>query len=62
MAESYTDTQSIARRLYNVYKLEGATGNISLNSKGDPIKEVSVNMISADGHKSVYVVVPNWGD
>ena len=61
-AESWTDTQAIANKLYNVYKLEGVTGNISLNSKGDPIKEVSINMIRPQGHESVYVVVPKWGD
>ena len=61
-AESYTDTESIAKRLYNVYKLEGAGGSISLNSKGDPIKEVPVKKVGAKGHETVYMVVPQWGD
>ncbi|MCF0151664.1 MAG: penicillin-binding protein activator [Firmicutes bacterium] len=61
LAGTSSDTLAISKSLYNVYGLEGASGTLSLDSNGDPIKAIPVNMIRAGGHAQVYVVNPKWG-
>lgn len=61
-AEGWDDTSLIAKRLYNVYNLQGAAGSISLDATGNPIKEVSVEQLGHDGPTRVYLVTPKWGE
>lgn len=61
-AGSASNTQLISRSLYNVFELEGASGSLSLNANGDPIKQASINMFRPGGETQVYVVSPKWGE
>jgi len=61
-AGSTTDSELIARKLTSVYELEGATGKISLNSQGDPIRDVIIEQVTPDGVHAVYTVAPKWGE
>ena len=61
-AGTTADTEAITENLYGVYKLAGATGSISLNSDGDPLKDVVIDQIGYSGPENVYVVSPKWDD
>ncbi len=61
-AGTVSDSGLIAERLTNVYELEGATGSISINSQGDPLRDVIIEQITAEGPQAVYTVTPRWGE
>ncbi len=52
----------IAVKLKSVYEMEGATGSISLNSQGDPIKDVTIEKVRKDSSTPVYTISPEWGE
>ena len=61
-AESFSDRYRLARALTSIYKMDGATGTLTLNSIGDPIKEVAVEQLWGTEPKQVYIVTPAWGE
>ncbi len=61
-AESFTDSYRLSRALTSIYKMDGVTGTLTLNSIGDPIKEVAVEQLKGTELKQVYIVTPSWGE
>lgn len=54
-----TDGVIITAKLKNVRGLEGATGVITMNSQGDPTKDVVIKAITSEGSKAVFTASPN---
>ena len=61
-AETVSSSARLTRALTSIYKMDGATGTLTLNSIGDPIKEVAVEQLQGLEQKQVYIVTPAWGE
>ena len=59
LSEDTDDGVILTSKLKSIRNLEGATGYISINSQGDPIKDVVIEVITNDGPAAVYTAVPN---
>lgn len=55
------DGTSIADKLRSVFQLPAATGYITLNAQGDPIKEVVIEQYKNGKAEAVFTSVPVWG-
>ncbi|NCB42387.1 MAG: hypothetical protein EOM59_07175 [Clostridia bacterium] len=51
----------IANKLGSTFELPGATGYITLNAQGDPIKDVVIDQYIEGEAKAVFTAVPIWG-
>lgn len=51
----------IANKLSSTFELPAATGYISLNAQGDPIKDVVIDQYINGKAKAVFTAVPVWG-
>lgn len=51
----------IANKLSSTFELPGATGYITLNAQGDPIKDVVIDQFINGEAKAVFTAVPVWG-
>ncbi|HCU07937.1 MAG TPA: hypothetical protein DF480_03040 [Clostridiales bacterium] len=51
----------LSSKLSSVFEMPGATGSITLNAQGDPIKEVVIEQYSKTQPKPVFTSVPVWG-
>jgi branched-chain amino acid transport system substrate-binding protein len=60
-AGSFDQGSIISSKLSSVFEMPGATGSITLNAQGDPIKEVVIEQYSKDQPKPVFTSVPVWG-
>lgn len=52
---------SIADKLRSVFQMPAATGYITLNAQGDPIKEVVIEKYENGKAEAVFTSVPVWG-
>ena len=53
-ADGSDDGVAIASKLKSIRNMEGATGYISMNSNGDPIKDVVIEMLTLEGPVVAY--------
>jgi branched-chain amino acid transport system substrate-binding protein len=60
-AGTYTQGTMIAGKISSVFEMPGATGSITLNAQGDPIKEVVIERFFKDQPRPVFTSVPVWG-
>lgn len=51
----------LSSKLSSVFEMPGATGPITLNAQGDPIKEVVIEQYNKTQPKPVFTSVPVWG-
>lgn len=54
LADGSDDGVAIASKLKSIRRMEGATGYISMNSDGDPIKDVVIEMLTLEGPVVAY--------
>ena len=59
LSEDTDDGIILTSKLKSIRNLEGATGYISINSQGDPSKDVVIEVITNSGPAVVYTVAPN---
>ena len=59
LSEDTDDGVILTSKLKSIRNLEGATGYISINSQGDPTKDVVIEVITNNGPAVVYTVAPN---
>ena len=59
LSEDTDDGVILTSKLKSIRNLEGATGYISINSQGDPSKDVVIEVITNNGSAVVYTVAPN---
>ena len=59
LSEDTDDGVILTSKLKSIRNLEGATGYISINSQGDPTKDVVIEVITSNGSAVVYTVAPN---
>ncbi|MBR5640872.1 MAG: ABC transporter substrate-binding protein [Firmicutes bacterium] len=59
LSEDTDDGVILTSKLKSIRNLEGATGYISINSQGDPTKDVVIEVITSKGSAVVYTVTPN---
>ena len=59
LSEDTDDGVILTSKLKSIRNLEGATGYISINSQGDPTKDVVIEIITNNGPAVVYTVAPN---
>ena len=59
LSEDTDDGVILTSKLKSIRGLEGATGYISINSQGDPTKDVVIEVITSNGPAVVYTVDPN---
>ena len=59
LSEDTDDGIILTSKLKSIRNLEGATGYISINSQGDPSKDVVIEVITSNGSAAVYTVTPN---
>lgn len=55
-------TYLLTESLYNITDMEGATGNITINSEGDPIKDIIIKQFDGTDFIAVYTATPNRGE
>lgn len=60
-AGSFEQGTLISSKLSSVFEMPGATGSITLNAQGDPIKEVVIEQYIKDQPQPVFTSVPVWG-
>jgi branched-chain amino acid transport system substrate-binding protein len=60
-AGTYKNGSLIAGKLSSVFEMPAATGSITLNAQGDPIKEVVIERFVKAEPKPVFTAVPSWG-
>ena len=59
LSEDTDDGVILTSKLKSIRGLEGATGYISINSQGDPSKDVVIEVITNKGSAAVFTVAPN---
>lgn len=59
-AESANDKEAIREALANTKNFEGASGKITFNSSGDPIKSVAIMSVNNGKFESVYTIDPDF--
>jgi len=58
---SFEQGTLIANKLGSTFELPGATGYITLNAQGDPIKDVVIDQYIEGEAKAVFTAIPIWG-
>lgn len=58
LSEDTDDGVILTSKLKSIRGLEGATGYISINSQGDPVKDVVIEVITSNGPAAVYTAEP----
>ena len=61
-AGDYKDTELIANKIAATKDFEGATGYITLDENGDPLKEVIIERFVNGSANAVYTVTPGSGE
>lgn len=60
-AGTFTQGSIIAGKMSTVFEMPAATGSITLNAQGDPIKEVVIEQYINGQAKPIFTSVPVWG-
>lgn len=60
-AGTSTRGELILDRILSQHDFQGASGSISFNELGDPIKSVAIKTIRGKEFVTIFTVVPNWG-
>lgn len=60
-AGTHRNGSLIASKLSSVFEMPAATGSITLNAQGDPIKEVVIERFLKTEPKPVFTAIPTWG-
>ncbi len=55
-------TYLLTEKLYAITNMEGVTGNITINSEGDPIKDIVIKQFNGTEFIPVYTATPNRGE